>query len=254
MVFLLAFLLFVVITVHWIATVYRAFIGFVCTPTTFEAELYFNNLATPAAVIQYVFLLLSSVIGDSMIVSVHKLDHDACAGLKIGSKIYRLWVVWTHNKLVLVVPILTLTAFTVVSSVTTSVVSHTRSVFDDPLLKYTPILTLVTNVYCTLFIGWKIWTITGITKLSLPSGGAKLRHLLVIIVESAALYALWAALFLVAFEMQSNLQMVLMQAGPELIGVVNALIMTRVGLGWTTEQIEGTASANPSTLVFSDFQ
>ncbi|KAJ7768829.1 hypothetical protein B0H16DRAFT_1780869 [Mycena metata] len=173
MVFLLAILLFVVITVHWIATVYRAFIGFVCTPTTSEAELYFNNLATPAAVIQYALLLLSSVIGDSMI-------------------IYRLWVIWTRNKLVLVVPILTLTAFTVVSSVTTSVVSHSRSVFDDPLLKYTPILTLVTNVYCTSFIGWKIWTITRITKLSLPSGGTKLRHFLVIIVESAALYALWA--------------------------------------------------------------
>ncbi|KAJ7768857.1 hypothetical protein B0H16DRAFT_1882038 [Mycena metata] len=110
MLFLSVILLFVVITVHWIATVYRAFIGFVWTPTTSEAELYFNNLATPAAVIQDVFLALSYIIGDSMIVSVHKLG--ASAGLKIPSKIYRLWVVWTHNKLVLVVPIITLTAFT----------------------------------------------------------------------------------------------------------------------------------------------
>ncbi|KAJ7740389.1 hypothetical protein B0H16DRAFT_57967 [Mycena metata] len=227
MLFLSAILLFVVITVHWIATVYRAFIGFVWTPTTSEAELYFNNLATPAAVIQDVFLALSYIIGDSMI-------------------IYRLWVVWTHNKLVLVVPIITLTAFTVVSSVSTSVVSHGRSVFDDPLLRYTPILTLVTNVYCTSFIGWKIWTIT---RLSLPSGGTKLRHFLVIVVESAALYALWAVLFLVAFETKSNLQVVLIQAGPELIGLVNALIMTRVGLGWTSEQIHGTPY--PSALVFA---
>ncbi|KAJ7768815.1 hypothetical protein B0H16DRAFT_1780837 [Mycena metata] len=122
---------------------------------------------------------------------------------------------------------------------------------DDPLLKYTPILTLVTNVYCRSFIEWKIWTIT---QLALPSGGKKLRHFLVIVVESAALYALWAVLFLVAFETQSNLQVVLIEAGPEPIGLVNALIMMRGGLGWTTEQIEGTASANPSVLVFSDFQ
>ncbi|KAJ7768897.1 hypothetical protein B0H16DRAFT_273007 [Mycena metata] len=247
MLFLSAILLFVVITVHWIATVYRAFIGFVCTPTTLEAELYFSDLATPAAVIQDAFLDVSYVIGDSMI-------------------IYRLWVVWTHNRLVLVVPVLTLTAFTgerilrhssgqgssliqVVSSVSTGVVSHSRSAFDDPLLKYTPILTLITNVYCTSFIGWKIWTITRITRLSLPSGGTKLRHFLVIVVESAALYALWAVLFLVAFETKSNLQVVVIQAGPELIGLVNALIMTRVGLGWTSEQVHGTPY--PSALVFA---
>ncbi|KAJ7774042.1 hypothetical protein B0H16DRAFT_1880504 [Mycena metata] len=229
MVFVSAILLFVVVTVHWIATVYRAFIGFVCTQTTFEAELYFNNLATPAAIIQDVFLVLSSVIGDSMI-------------------IYRLWVVWTHNKPVLVVPIITLTVCTVVSSVSTSVASHGRSFFDDPLLKYSPILTLVTNVYCISFIGWKIWTIT---HISLPSGGTNLRHFLAIVVESAALYALWAVLFLVAFGTQSNLQVVVIQAGPELIGLVNALIMTRVGLGWTSEQVEGTASAYPSVLVFA---
>ncbi|KAJ7768855.1 P-loop containing nucleoside triphosphate hydrolase protein [Mycena metata] len=124
--------------------------------------------------------------------------------------------------------------------------SSTSNVFDDPLLRYTPILTLVTNVYCTSFIGWKIWTIT---RLSLPSGGTKLRHFLVIVVESAALYALWAVLFLVAFETKSNLQVVLIQAGPELIGLVNALIMTRVGLGWTSEQIHGTPY--PSALVFA---
>ncbi|KAJ7740367.1 hypothetical protein B0H16DRAFT_1464930 [Mycena metata] len=118
------------------------------------------------------------------------------------------------------------------------------------LTTFTVDLTLSTNVYCRSFIEWKIWTIT---QLALPSGGKKLRHFLVV-VESAALYALWAVLFLVAFETQSNLQVVLIQAGPEPIRLVNALIMMCAGLGWTTEQIEGTASANPSVLVFSDFQ
>ncbi|KAJ7768803.1 hypothetical protein B0H16DRAFT_1882013 [Mycena metata] len=226
-VFLSAILLLVVVTAHWTATVYRAFIGFVSIQARTEAELFFSDFARPSAVVQDTFLALSFVVGDSMI-------------------IYRLWVVWAHNKQVLVVPILTLTAFAIGCFISTSVVVHNPNIFSDPWLKYTPFLTLITNVYCTSFIGWKIWTVTGV---SLRSGGTNLRHFLVIVVESAALYALWAVLFVVAFETKSNLQVVLIQAGPELIGLVNALIMTRVGLGWTTEQIEGTAY--PSALVFA---
>ncbi|KAJ7018837.1 hypothetical protein C8F04DRAFT_1149938, partial [Mycena alexandri] len=227
-VFLSAILLFVVITAHWIATVYRAFIGFVSIQVRFEVEMFFSDFARPSAVVQDTFLALSFVIGDSMI-------------------IYRLWVVWAHKKRVLVVPTLTLTAFAIGCFISTSVVAHNSNVFSDPWLKYTPILTLITNVYCTSFIGWKIWTVT---RFSLPSGETKLRHFLVIVVESAALYALWAVLFVVAFETKSNLQLIVIQAGPELIGVVNALIMTRVGLGWTSEQREGTGYPS-SALVFA---
>ncbi|KAJ7723129.1 hypothetical protein B0H16DRAFT_1599049 [Mycena metata] len=226
-VFISAILLFAVITAHSTITIYRAFIGFVSIQVRFEAESFFSNFARPSAVAQDTFLALSFVVGDSMI-------------------IHRLWVVWAHSKRVLVVPILTLTAFAVGCFISTSVVAHNPNVFSDPWLKYTPILTLITNVYCTFFIGWKIWTVT---RSSSPSGGTNLRHFLVIVVESAALYALWAVLFVVAFETKSNLQLIIIQAGPELIGLVNALIMTRVGLGWTSEHIEETTYQ--SALVFA---
>ncbi|KAJ7736097.1 hypothetical protein B0H16DRAFT_1574416, partial [Mycena metata] len=183
-VFVSAILLFAVITAHWTATIYRAFIGFVSIQVRFEAESVFSNFARPSAVAQDTFLALSFVVGDSMIIS-------------------RLWVVWAHSKRVLVVPILTLTAFAVGCFISTSVVAHNPNIFSDPWLKYTPILTLI----------------------------------------------LWAVLLVVAFKTKLNLQLIIIQAGPELIGLVNALIMTRVGLGWTSEHIEETT--HQSALVFA---
>lgn len=87
-----------------------------------------------------------------------------------------------------------------------------------------------------------------------------IQHFLVIVVESAGLYAsvcsnclqymkliwvlcftllrCWAVFFAVAYETESNVQSCVIQTAPALVGIVNALIHTRVGLGWTSEQAE----------------
>ncbi|KAJ7493092.1 hypothetical protein B0H11DRAFT_977434 [Mycena galericulata] len=226
-VFLSAILLFLVITVHWVTTVYRAFVGFVSIQDKVEAEIFLSDLTRPIAVVQDTLLTLSFVVGDSLI-------------------IYRLSVVWSHYARVLVFPILSLTAYAVVVSLSTSVTARNSDVFANPWLKIAGFLTLVTTVYCTVFMSWKIWITT---RLSSGSGGPNLRHFLAIVVESAAFYALWAVLFVVAFEAKSNLQLTVIQTGPEVIGVVNALIMTRVGLGWTSEQNEGVPAS--SSLIFA---
>ncbi|KAJ7493091.1 hypothetical protein B0H11DRAFT_2277624 [Mycena galericulata] len=228
MVFLSAILLFLVVTVHWVTTVYRAFIGFGSIQDRAEAEIFLSDLAQPTAVVQDTFIALSFVVGDSLI-------------------IYRLSVVWSHNARVLVFPILSLTTFAVAGFISTSFTARNNDVFANPWLTTTAFLTLATNLYCTAFMSWKIWITT---RLSSASGGPNLRHFLVIVVESAAFYALWAVLFVVAFEAKSNLQATVIQTGPEVIGVVNALIMTRVGLGWTSEQI-GSVPHPPSSLVFA---
>ncbi|KAJ7174856.1 hypothetical protein C8R46DRAFT_1215021 [Mycena filopes] len=219
----LSILLFVAITGHWIANTYRAFVSFVTIQSHLEAEGFIRDSSRPSALVENSFLTLSFVVGDSMI-------------------IYRLWVVWSHSKRVLVIPVVTLTTFAIGSAISTSrFVVRSPDIFADPWLKYLASLTLITNLYCTSFIGWKIWSVT---RLSMVAGGSKLRHFLVVVVESAALYAI---LFVIAFGTRSNFQLILIEAGPELIGLVNALIMTRVGLGWTSEQIEGP----PSALVFA---
>ncbi|KAJ7138207.1 hypothetical protein C8R44DRAFT_767031 [Mycena epipterygia] len=217
MVFISAILLFLVVTAHWVTIVYRAFIAYVSLQHGIEAEVFFSDHTQFTEVVQNSILGLSVLIGDSLI-------------------IHRLWVVWSPNKLVLVVPVCTLLTLTVGTFVSTNTAWHSSDVFSNPWLKMDTFLTLITNVYCTVFITWKIWTIT---RVSMPSDGTNLRHFLVILVESAAFYAFWAVLFAVAYEVRSNVQSTMIQTAPAVVGIVNALIHTRVGLGWTSEQTQG---------------
>ncbi|KAJ7894983.1 hypothetical protein B0H14DRAFT_703021 [Mycena olivaceomarginata] len=227
-VFVLAILLFVTVTVHWTTIIYRAFVAFVALQHGVEAEAFFNDHTQLTEGIQNGFMALAILIGDSLI-------------------IHRLWVV-SRSKLVLAVPVACLTALTVSSFVSLKVFWNSADVFANPLLKMNSLLTLFTNVYFTGCITWKIWTIT---KVTAPSDGINLRHFVVIVVESAGLYAFWAIFFAVAYESQSNLQSSVIQTAPALVGIVNALIQTRVGLGWTSEQTEK-SSWPSSPLMFAD--
>ncbi|KAJ7723028.1 hypothetical protein B0H14DRAFT_578756 [Mycena olivaceomarginata] len=218
-VFVSAICLFLVVTAHWMTIVYRSFIAFVALQQGADAEKFFNDHTQLTEIIQNSLMSLSILIGDSLI-------------------IHRLWVVWSHSKLVLLIiaiPTASLITLTVGSFVSLNITSHSTDVFGNLMLKMGTVLTFVTNVYCTAFITWKIWTIT---REIMPVGGSNLRHFLVIIVESAGLYACWAVFFAVAYQAQSNIQSCVIQTAPALVGIVNALIHTRVGLGWTSEQTE----------------
>ncbi|KAJ6455559.1 hypothetical protein C8R47DRAFT_996681 [Mycena vitilis] len=227
-VFVSAICLFLVVTAG-------CFIAYVALQHGNEAEAFFSDHTQLTEVIQNCFMLLSIVIGDSLI-------------------IHRLWVVWAHKKLVLVVPVVSLIALTgeceVGSFVSLNVTAHSTDIFANPLLKMNAVLTLLTNVYCTVFITWKIWKITKASISSLASG-TSLNHFLVIVVESAGLYACWAVFFAVTYEIQSNLQSTVIQTAPALVGIVNALIQTRVGLGWTSEQAV-TGLSCPSSIKFAE--
>ncbi|KAF7341177.1 hypothetical protein MVEN_01852600 [Mycena venus] len=215
MVFVSAILLCLVVTLHWTTIIYRAFIAFVALEHGAEAEIFFNDHTQLTEIIQNGLMSVAILIGDSLI-------------------IHRLWVVW-DSKLVIAVPVACLASFTVSSFISLRIAWKSTDIFDNPLLKMNAVLTLLTNIYCTAFIIWKIWTIT---KVSMPSDGMNLRHFVVIVVESAGFYAIWAVFFSATYEAHSNLQSTVIQTAPALVGIVNALIHTRVGLGWTSEQTE----------------
>ncbi|KAJ7647939.1 hypothetical protein FB45DRAFT_1052344 [Roridomyces roridus] len=50
----------------------------------------------------------------------------------------------------------------------------------------------------------------------------------------------WAILFFVLYQAESEFQYIVIEAVPEVVGFVNTLIHTRVGLGWTSEQMQMT--------------
>ncbi|KAJ7741753.1 hypothetical protein DFH07DRAFT_925898 [Mycena maculata] len=227
-VFVAAIGLFVAITAHWITTLYRAFLAFIHFQGGDAALEFYVDAADTTELLQNGFLMISILIGDSLI-------------------IHRLWVVWEHRTAVVVFPVCTLTALTLCSAVSMYTESRkTQDVFSDPWLTSNAVLTIVTNVYCTGFITFKIWNITRVAR---PIGGSNLRDFLVIVVESAALYASWAVFFMVTYQTRSVVQFLVIQSAPPLVGIVNALIHTRVGLGWAI--VAQVGSPPPSQLAFA---
>ncbi|KAJ6468777.1 hypothetical protein C8R45DRAFT_1017561 [Mycena sanguinolenta] len=215
-VFIAAICLFCSVTAHWITTVSRAFLAFVYFKHGDAAVQFYADAAQVTELLQEGFLMISILIGDSLI-------------------IHRLWVVWEHRWAIVVFPVCSLAGLTMCSAVSMYTTSRTgpgKDIFSDPWLTSTCILTLVTNVYSTALITIKIWNITRIAR---PIGGSNLRGFLVIVVESAAIYASWAIFFTVTYQTRSLVQFVVIQGAPEVVGIVNALIHTRVGLGWAIE-------------------
>ncbi|KAJ7768098.1 hypothetical protein DFH07DRAFT_954670 [Mycena maculata] len=238
MVFVSATILFLVVTLHWTTLVYRTFVGFVSFRQGTEAEVFFADQKQPTQVGLNCLFALSIPIGDSLI-------------------IHRLWVVWAYSRSIVVVPAIS----TIILTISGFVATYNNwlspdDVFSNPWVGYGAVMTLLTNFYCTVFITWKIWAMT---RRSMPVHGTNLRHFLVILVESAGLYTCidfvlsymldflthnlrsWALVFVVTYQIKSLLQLTLIQAAPPLVGLVNALIHTRVGLGWTSEQMESKA-------------
>ncbi|KAF7335879.1 hypothetical protein MSAN_02324900 [Mycena sanguinolenta] len=211
-VFIAAICLFCSVTAHWITTVYRAFLAFIYFEHGAGAVQFYADAAQVTELLQEGFLMISILIGDSLI-------------------IHRLWVVWEHRWAVVVFPICSLAGLTMTSAVSMYTTSR-KDVFSDPWLTSTCTLTLVTNVYSTALITLKIWNITRVAR---PIGGSNLRGFLVIVVESAAIYASWAIFFAATYQTRSLVQFVAIQGAPEIVGIVNALIHTRVGLGWAIE-------------------
>ncbi|KAJ7758466.1 hypothetical protein DFH07DRAFT_1060354, partial [Mycena maculata] len=168
MVVISAVLLFCSVTAHWLVVFYRGVLGLVYFHNGSDPDLFYDDGSQVTDVALDALLAISILIGDFMI-------------------IYRLWVVWSHSKLVLVVPMCSLLALVVLSilSVLTTE-SMTETSGNDKLLTPDSVLTLLTNIYCTAMITWKIWRVV---RLCEPLNGTSLREFLGIIVESAAIYA-----------------------------------------------------------------
>ncbi|KAJ7728881.1 hypothetical protein B0H16DRAFT_1734441 [Mycena metata] len=129
-VFISAICLFIVVTAHWATVVYRAFVAFVVLRNETDSDIFLNDHNQITETMQNTLLGVAILIGDSLI-------------------IHRLWVVWTPNKLVIVVPAVSLLALSVCTFVSTKITSQSSDVFGNPLLKSSVLLTLITNVYCT---------------------------------------------------------------------------------------------------------
>ncbi|KAK7038429.1 hypothetical protein R3P38DRAFT_3350461 [Favolaschia claudopus] len=253
-IFITGLVLFVAVTANFFISVIRPFLGFIGHPTAPGA--FFDDNSQITTTVQNIFASLAVLVSDGII-------------------IYRLWIVWGHNKYVIILPCLTLLGLLIALVLSVQTTTHVDDISLDKGLTPGLVFTLTTNLYSTGLISWKIWQIT---KASSAVTGSNLRDFLAIIVESAAIYTyilfassckrvafskclpsrVWAIFYIVTHQINSNVQFVALIPLPAVAGIANALIQTRIGLGKAIERTAPSSrsysfsnSGNPPPLRFN---
>lgn len=214
-----AVLLFMTNTAHWIIGVYRAFRAFIYFEGGQQPFAYFNDMRQPTEVSQTALLMVSLIIGDSVLV-------------------YRLWIIWAfNNRSIVIFPACTLLGLTTCAIGVIYQLARPNAkndIFDSATGRWITsncVFTLCTNVYSTAFIGWRILRTN---REAQRIGGSNLMGILGILVESAALYTAWTIFFFVTYHVQSNLQYTCSDTYCAIAGITFMLINVRVGMGSAT--------------------
>ncbi|TFK33662.1 hypothetical protein BDQ12DRAFT_614878 [Crucibulum laeve] len=223
------------ITGHWICTCIMLFKAFVTFDNGHSPSGFYADLSQPTQVIKSVFVCLTLIIGDTVM-------------------IYRLSVIWSFRKSIIIFPICTLFAYIacfigITYELTRSTFSeHILSTAVGELITSSSALTLCTNVYCSALITWCIWKNDNAVR---HYGGRNLSVSLIHVIPSP-LYShyppkySWTLFFMITYISGSNLQFPAVDASPAVVGIAFMLINIRVGLGWSDEQHEV-----PSTNIYS---
>ncbi|EGN93348.1 hypothetical protein SERLA73DRAFT_189558 [Serpula lacrymans var. lacrymans S7.3] len=218
--FLGTVLLFIVVTTHWALTFVRFFQAFIYFRSGSSPSTFFNSETELTEIIQIGFFMASLVLSDAMFV-------------------YRLWVIWSYNKSVVIFPLCSLIGLTVCAvGITFQFTQYTSAAESTYLLIAARwilsdcVFTLCTNVYCTVMISWHIWTVH---KASVPLGSRHLRTVMAIFVESAALCTTWTIFYFAAYESESNLHDFVQGTWGTISGIAFMLITVRIGLGWSSK-------------------
>jgi len=214
--------LFLAVTANWVLVVYRNFFGFIFFEGGNGANVFFNDYAAVSEIVQNVFLGLCVAFGDSMIV-------------------YRLWVVWS-NIWIVIPPIMTLLGLLISLIITIVETPRLSTIAEDTGVTPITVFTLVTNIYCTGFISWKLYKISQATK-GLVSSPISLARVAAIIVESAAIYTTWVIFYTVTHQLNLNVQFAAQNSLGAVAGIANALIYARVGLGRAIERSSRTTGS-----------
>ncbi|KAF8198756.1 hypothetical protein K438DRAFT_1966719 [Mycena galopus ATCC 62051] len=213
-IFVSGVVLFLAITGNFILTVVRPFIGFVYFLNGTEPAVFFNDNSQISTTIQNGCAAIAILVNDCII-------------------IYRLWIVWSRNKFVIILPILTTLGLAIALGLSVQTTTHVDSIAEDKGLTPGLVFTLVTNMYSTGLISWKIWQIT---KSSSAVSGNRLREFVGIIIESAAIFTIWGFFYIISHQINSDLQFIALIPLPAIAGISNALIQARMGMGQTIER------------------
>ncbi|THU83044.1 hypothetical protein K435DRAFT_734296 [Dendrothele bispora CBS 962.96] len=232
-----AILISFTVTAHWICTVIRLFDAFVNFENGSKPLEYYADLSQLTEVVKTGFLMATIAMSDAMI-------------------IYRLWVVWGHNPYVVIFPLLTLIGLAVCGvGITYQFTQYFPGldVFNSDAGRWITsdcVFTLCTNLYSTVMIAFRFWKAEkNLAEAAIVRSGMGLKDVLMILVESAAIYTSWNILFFASYQSRSNLQFTAVDCWPEVAGIAFMLINVRAG--FRTNQASN--QSLPSTTGSSQF-
>ncbi|KAJ7171236.1 hypothetical protein C8R46DRAFT_183401 [Mycena filopes] len=218
--------IFLTCSAHWILTVVRFFQAFLRS----ESAFYFYIDESKATQIAKRLLTVAAVlIGDAAI-------------------IHRLFLIWDQNLLVIIVPVLSWLGILAGGCAIPYLYSrpsamHLVSAADA--VKANWCLTLITNVYCTGFV---VWNIRRRNREVRDLGEGVIVPVLIIVLESAAVWTIWAMFFAVTSETGSMLHFLATDLCPTIVGLANMVIYLRVELQCTRPDPTGVAMTSSSSI------
>ncbi|SJL18460.1 uncharacterized protein ARMOST_22049 [Armillaria ostoyae] len=181
-----------------------------------------------------------------------KLDNEASAPFLVGGItssmstiltdlyiIWCCWMVWGRRWLIVLLPILSLIAATVLK-----IIDIYRAYFSAPfeifLTLYISFI-LATTLWCTILIIYRILTVTGVKRRA----GGRLRvyrHFIEVLVESSALYSISLIVFLTFSVHTDTGVLYLVVIAGIAKGVAPTLLIGRAAAGYTRPNDEGDGS------------
>ncbi|KAF7351554.1 hypothetical protein MSAN_01587900 [Mycena sanguinolenta] len=175
-----------------------------------------------------------SILGDAMAVRI--LFLTVVRYETVSHKVYRCWVLWNRRYVVAVVPFCLLIASTI-SGITVTVlfgsVNPNASIFDPRLAHWITVfysVAVAQNMITTGLMVLRLWTIDKQSARIRVGGSSVFMPLLLILVESAALYLFVEILLLALYAANYNAQYILLESITPVIGITFGMIALRLSL------------------------
>ncbi|KAG2354428.1 hypothetical protein BDR07DRAFT_1306176, partial [Suillus spraguei] len=195
---------------HLIVDFVRILEAFVFNAGKMSANVYYSNLAAPLELAKTILYVTQTVLADCVLV-------------------WRCYVL-NHRSLFIAVPGLivlctnAVTGYIIVWSLSQANSSSTVFTTAHSWITTFFTLTMITSVTCTSLIAWRIYR----TRRFMSDGFAMYLPILIVIVESGAIYATGVLSILLAYLSGSNGQYTVLDAVSPIMGIVFCLTILQV--------------------------